>query len=345
MVSLSLSGKRGKLLGVSLIVVFLSLFIFTQFYINALSDSEFQLISSLIFCLHFYQPEISLSVGVFYIWSINLLLASISQWGNILSGLSHFMLVPVIDIFFRTFFYDKYLQNPLSNLDQLIIEIKNSSKIFWTYRFLTNERNLPLPSGFTSMIKIFTDEMRESGVSRFEKSEIGTLHRIEGESIVLTCITGYRGFVSSDVEKRIIDKIHKFVSLVESELTTELNLWSESLIDSQRFEEKLFKLLTSAIKLKGLEKIEKSKIKWLRKQRPKLKKKLEELYINMEKYNTRFKKGKRSYPEYEERKRREWYYYKAKKKLTYTILSLSQIPPYTSEPNDKKIVKELERLK
>ncbi|MFB0564010.1 MAG: hypothetical protein ACETWM_22655 [Candidatus Lokiarchaeia archaeon] len=195
------------------------------------------------------------------------------------------------------------------------------------------------------MIKIFTDEMRELGVSRFEKSEIGTLHRLEGESIALTCIMGYRGFVSSDVEKRIIDKIHKFVSLVESELTTELNLWSENLIDSQRFEEKLFKLLTSAIKLKGLEKIEKSKIKWLRKQRPKLKKKLEELYTNMEKYNTRFKKGKRSYPEYEERKRREWYYYKAKKELTYTILSLSQIPPYTTEPNDKEIVKELERLR
>lgn len=104
MVSLSLRGKKGKLLGVSLIVVFLSLFIFTQFYINALFDSKFKLILSLIFCLHFYQPEISLSVGVFYIWSINLLLASISQWGNILNGLSHLILVPVIDIFLGHFF-------------------------------------------------------------------------------------------------------------------------------------------------------------------------------------------------------------------------------------------------
>lgn len=287
-------------------------------------------------------------LGFFFgMWSGQLAEMSVAPLKFLVYEILFLIPLTIYYIILGIFYYPKHLrlENPLYNIDNLIVKHKSSGKIFWTYCFLRMTPNFPLPSGFISMVRVFVEEMQRAGVDRYEKSDIGTLLRVDGERIAITGIMRNREYVVPSEEKKIRDIMTKFVTLVESELSTELQLLGGSINEPKKFEQKLFDLLNSVMNLQYIENLQKTKVPYLQKQRSRLKKKLEQLSTDLEKYNTRLQKRKRTYPEYEERKRIERYYRTAKRDYTYSILYLSRIPPVTTEPTYEEIVKKVESIR
>lgn len=349
----SLTGKKGKITGILLILIIISVYPFLWLYWLNLGDFKSDFFSFVSFNLIYFLTDVSGSeaffLGFFYgLWSGQLAEMSVFPLKFLVNEIIVLIPLAIFYIILGIFYYPKQLRlyNPLYNIDNLIMEHKSSGKILWTYCFLRMTPNFLLPSGLISMVRVFIEEMQRTDVDRYEKSDIGTLLRVDGERIAITGIMRNREYVVPSEEKKIRDIMTKFVTLVESELATELQLLGGSINEPKKFEQKLFDLLNSVMNLQYIENLQKTKVSWLQKQRIRLKKKLEKLSSRFEELETRFKKGKIKQAEYENKKRwLEWTYNREKREFTYTILFLSRISPDPKKPYDKNMVEEVERVR
>lgn len=203
--------------------------------------------------------------------------------------------------------------------------------------------SVTLPKGFMDMIKFYQEEMQKGNVERFEKSEIGTLLKEEGEQIAVICIMGYKKIVDAAEEKWILDRVRKFISLVELELGLDLRLWSGSVTESKMFNQRLREILGSVINLGYIN--PGFRFYGSRKGRIRLRKKLEKLDNRFSELQVQLEKGKIKSNEYNERKRMlKRDYNEAKKEYVYTILLLSRIS-LNAEKLNKQTNEEIAYLK